>query len=136
MTEHEWPPVKTPLRGRDPRFRVAAHAVTLLVTSACAAAAVGVAASAHAEPTDPYEYVPSATDTTFLGAIDRLGIKQPSGPEAVAIAKGACATIQQGNTIRDAVNGVRSAAPGMPLLQGAHFVAVARRLYCPNTPDY
>ncbi len=139
MTKQEWSPVKAPLRGRHPRFQVAAHVAKLLVTSACAAVMLGVAAPAHADPndpaTDPYVYVPSATDATFLQSIDRLGIKQLSGPDAVNIAKAACADIVQGNGIRDAVAGVRNAAPGMPLLQGAHFVAVARALYCPNTPD-
>lgn len=34
------------------------------------------------------------------------------------------------------MDGVRNTYPSMPLLRGAHFVAVARGVYCPNSSDY
>lgn len=108
----------------------------LLATSACAAAVVGIAAPAHAEPTDPYVYLASATDDTFIRALDGLKIEHPSDTEAVNIARGACAYIESGHRIRDAVDGVRNSYPGLPLLKSAHFVAVARALYCPNSSDW
>jgi hypothetical protein len=116
--------------------KVAMPVAKLLVTSACAATVVGMAAPAHAEPTDPYVYVASATDDTFLRALDGLGIEQPGGPEAVGIARAACGHIRNGYSIREAVDGVRNAYPGLTLLKGAHFMAVARAIYCPDTSDY
>jgi hypothetical protein len=110
-----------------------ARVVKLLMTSACAAAAFAMAAPANAEPADPYVYLAGATDDTFLGALGRLGIENPSGLEAVNVARGACAHIRSGGSIREAVDGVRNASPDLPLLQSAHFVAVARAIYCPDT---
>jgi hypothetical protein len=138
MAEPEWSatetPFKVPLRRRGfPNATVAMRVAKLLMTSAAAATVVGMAVPAHAEPTDPYVYLASATDDTFLRALDGLGIGHPSDPEAVNIARGACGYIQSGHSIREAVDGVRNSYPGMPLLQGAHFVAVARALYCPDT---
>jgi hypothetical protein len=112
------------------------RAAKLLVALTAAAAVIGLAGPAQAAPADPYVHVASATDDTFLQAIDRLGIEDPSGPEAVYIAKAACAHIQNGNGIREAVDGVRNASSGLPLLKSAHFVAVARAIYCPDTPDW
>jgi hypothetical protein len=113
--------------------KVAKRVAKLLVPSACAAAVVGMAAPAHAAPADPYVYVASATDDTFLRALDGLGIAHPSDPEAVNVAKAACGNIRNGNSIREAVDGVRNAYPDLALLQGAHFVAVTRAIYCPDT---
>ncbi|WP_067970724.1 DUF732 domain-containing protein [Mycolicibacter icosiumassiliensis] len=106
----------------------------LVVTSACAAAVVGMGmAPAYATPNDPYVYVTSATDDTFLRALDGLGIAHPNDPEAVNVARGACAYMQDGHTVREAVDGVRNSySNNLPLLQGAHFVAVARAVYCPD----
>lgn len=137
MSKAEPPPVKTP-RNMPLRwcgfssFRVP----MLLVTPAWAAALLGLAVPAHAEPADPYTYVASATDDTFLRALDHLGIEHPNDAEAVNIAKGACAHIQSGHSVREAVDGVRNSYPGMALLQGAHFVAVARGVFCPDSSSY
>src|SRR5574337_1395573 len=99
MAEAEFRPAKTPceipLRRRG---FLNARVARLLVTSACAAAVVGMAAPAQAEPTDPFVYVTGATDDTFLRALDHLGIGRPSDPEAINTARAACAYIQDGHS--------------------------------------
>ncbi|WP_343572236.1 DUF732 domain-containing protein [Mycobacterium sp.] len=105
----------------------------LIVIGAGAAAAVGVAAPAYAEPTDTDVYVASATDETFLDSLGRLGIDQPTGPEAIAAAKAACGQIASGQKTRTAVDSVRSTYPNLTVLKAAHFVAVSRALYCRTT---
>jgi hypothetical protein len=102
----------------------------LIVFGLGAATAVGVAAPAYAEPTDTDVYVANATDETFLQSIDRLGIDQPTGPDAVATAKAACAQIASGQKTRTIVDSVRSSYPNLTVLKAAHFVAVSRALYC------
>jgi len=127
---------KAACRRRDSRLRVRSRAAKLLVMSTWASAVVGMAPLACAEPVDPYKYIDSATDDTFLRSLDGLGIDYSSGPEAPNTARAVCAYIQEGHSIREAVDLVRDSYPGLPLLKGAHFVAVARALYCPNSSGW
>lgn len=137
MTELEFPLV-TSSRERRLRRRgfLNSSARKLLVTSACAAAVVGIPTPAHAEPGDPYVYVTGATDDTFIRALDGLKIEHPNNAHVVSIAREACEYIESGHPIREAVDGVKNSPLNLPLLQSAHFVAVARALYCPNTSDF
>lgn len=108
------------------------RAVMLLAVPACAAAVVGMAGPAGAEPTGPGPAPANASDDKFVHSLDQIGIPYPGEPEAVNSALNACVQIAQGHSIREAVDGVINANPGMSLLQGAHFVAIARTIYCPG----
>ncbi|WP_343600781.1 DUF732 domain-containing protein [Mycobacterium sp.] len=118
--------------SRVANTKTATRVAKLILTAAGAATAVGLAAPAYAEPTDPNIYVARATDETFFQSLDHLGIDQPAGAEAVTTAKAACGQLAGGQTVRDTVDAVRNTYPGLTVLKAAHFVAVARALYCPD----
>src|SRR5574337_970279 len=122
-------PYKMPLRRHS--FRNAGVTM-LLVISACAAAVVGMAAPASAEPTDSGASPANFSDDRFIQSLDKIGIPFPGESEAVSSAITACPQIAEGHSIQEAVNGVRDANPALTLLQGAHFVAIARAIYCPG----
>ncbi|MBS9532433.1 DUF732 domain-containing protein [Mycobacterium sp. M1] len=102
-----------------------------MVAGVCAALAA--VPTVHAEPGDPYLAAAEATDGVFIDAINRLGLGNLNNPPAVAVAHDACGYIRDGHTIRDTVDGVRNTYGGMAVLPAAHFVAVARAVYCPDT---
>lgn len=123
------------------KWASAQTATKLLAASAFGAAAVGLAASAGASPlvqpapSDPTGYVIAEKDAAFLRALDRVGIAHPADPEALGTARHACARILDGYTVRDTVGEVAEANPGLSTLKAAHFVAVARVVYCPGAEE-
>jgi hypothetical protein len=109
-----------------------ARAAALLVASACTAVMAGMAAPAYAEPTDPGVAPANSRDATLIQDLNQIGIPYPSEFEAVNNARGACALIAQGHSIQEAVDSVREVNPELSVLQGAHFVWIARKDYCPG----
>jgi hypothetical protein len=101
------------------------EAMRTLVVLATLAAATGLAAPAHADP---------SPDAGFLAALDKASITYHSGPEAVAAAKQVCDWINQGQRRSDVIETVSTVNPGFTMSNAAEFTTLAERAYCPQTP--
>jgi hypothetical protein len=97
---------------------------TLLVLAALAAA-TGLAAPVHADP---------SPDASFLAALDKAGMTYHSGPEAVAAAKQVCDWINQGQRRSDVIVSVSASNPGLAMSSAEEFTTLAERAYCPDHP--
>lgn len=97
-------------------------------------AAVLLSVSPPAAVAEPDEPSPpgSPRDALFVQDLDRIGIPYRSAVDAIGVAREVCAAIAGGHSIRDAVNEVRASDGSLSVLQGAHFVWVARSVYCPG----
>ena len=97
-----------------------------LVVLATLAAATGLAAPAHADP---------SPDTSFLAGLDKAGITYHSGLEAVAAAKQVCDWINQGQRRSDVIVAVSKSNPGFAMSSAEQFTTLAERAYCPDHPQ-
>jgi Protein of unknown function (DUF732) len=102
------------------------EAMRRLVVLATLAAATGLAAEAHADP---------SPDADFLAALDKGSISYHSGPEAIAAAKQVCDWINQGQRRSDVIEAVSAGNPGFAMSGAAEFTTLAERAYCPQHPD-
>lgn len=125
-------PCKMPVRWHRLLNVLNVRVAMLLVISACTATAAGIAVPASAEPTDPGAVPANSSNDRFVQSLDKIGIPYQGESDAVNSAITACRQIAEGHSIVEAVNGVRDANPALTLLQGAHFVAIARAIYCPG----
>jgi hypothetical protein len=96
-----------------------------VVALAILAAATGLAAPAHADP---------SPDASFLAGLDKAGITYHSGPEAIAAAKQVCDWINQGQRRSDVIVAVSAGNPGLEMSSAEEFTTVAERAYCPDHP--
>jgi hypothetical protein len=98
--------------------------LTLLV----AAAALGVAVCAHANPgrADP------GLDASFLDALVKAGITIKSEAGAIKAGKAACGMMEQGRPELDVVGLVTKQNPGLDTTRAAQFTAIAASAYCPQ----
>lgn len=96
-----------------------------LVVLATLAAATGLAAPAHADP---------SPDASFLAALDKAGITYHSGPEVVAAAKQVCDWMNQGQRRSDVIVTVSAGNPGLTMSNAEEFTTLAERAYCPQHP--
>jgi hypothetical protein len=87
------------------------------------AAALGVAAPAHADPD---------LDASFLDALTKAGLTVISGPGAVKDAKAACGMMEQGQPELDVIEHVSKQNPGLDTTKAAKFTAIAASAYCPQ----
>lgn len=87
--------------------------------------------SATAEPDEQPAPV-NPRDAVFIQDLNQIGIPYPSAPFAIGVARHVCAEIADGHSIRETVDEVRASNGAMSVLQGAHFVWVARSVYCPG----
>jgi hypothetical protein len=111
-------------RGRDNGVSLYENeAMRTLVVLATLAAATGLAAPAHADP---------SPDAGFLAALDEASITYRSGPEAVAAAKKVCDWINQGQPRSDVIKTVSAGNPGFTMSGAAEFTTFAERAYCPQ----
>src|SRR5438128_2227494 len=82
------------------------EAMRFLVMLAGFVAALGFAAPAQADPGN------SGTDASFLAALNQAGITYQDPAVAVAVAKKACALMDQGNPQAVVIKSVSSSNPG------------------------
>ena len=91
------------------------------------AAALGVAAPAHADPTGD-----AKLDANFLDALQRAGVTFNNGASAVNAAKAACAMMNQGQPELGVIHSVTEQNPGISTTSAAKFTAIAASAYCPQ----
>jgi hypothetical protein len=87
------------------------------------AAALGLAAPAHADPD---------LDARFLDALTKAGLTVLSGPGAVKDGKAACGMMEQGQPELDVIVHVSKQNPGLDATKAAKFTAIAASAYCPQ----
>jgi Protein of unknown function (DUF732) len=102
------------------------EAMRFLVMLAGLAAVLGVAAPAQADP----GY--SGPDASFLAALNKAGITYQDPTVAVAVAKKACALMDQGNPEVGVIKSVSSSNPGFTADGAAQFTMIAASAYCPQ----
>jgi hypothetical protein len=100
------------------------EAMRFLVVLAGFAAVLGVATPALADPGN------SGTDASFLAALNKAGITYQDPAVAVAVAKKACALMDQGNPQAGVIKSVSSSNPGFTGDGAAQFTMIAASAYC------
>ena len=101
-------------------------AMRFLVILAGFAAVLGVATPAQADPGS------SGPDASFLAALTKAGITYQDPTVAVAVAKKACALMDQGNPEVAVIKSVSSSNPGFTADGAAQFTMIAASAYCPQ----
>jgi Protein of unknown function (DUF732) len=114
--------------GRWCRYDIGADvsddvAMRRLLVSLGIAAALGLAAPAHADPD---------LDARFLDALTKAGLTVISPPGAVKDGKAACGMMQQGQPELDVIQQVSKQNPGLDTTKAAKFTAIAASAYCPQ----
>lgn len=89
-----------------------------------AAAAIGLAAPAHAEPV--------GSDAEFLGALSGAGLSHSGPGQAIAAGKAVCQLMDAGQSPVDTVVAVQSTNPGFTLDHAARFAVISANAYCPE----
>jgi hypothetical protein len=102
---------------------------TVLVSTAAAASALGIAALVGAGTAGA-----SATDDTFMTVLADEGIQAPSTEEAVSTALDVCAMFDEGKDLYDAVSAV-SDYTELEMDDSAYFVGASIGTYCPEHED-
>jgi hypothetical protein len=102
------------------------EAMQFLVILASFAAVLGVATPVQADPGT------SGPDPTFLGTLIKAGITFEDPTVAVAVAKKACALMDQGNPQAGVIKSVSSSNPGFSPDGAAKFTMIAASAYCPQ----
>jgi len=92
------------------------------------AAALGMAAPAHAEPGSPDPNL----DARFLDGLTKAGITVLSRSGAVKDARAACGMMEQGQPELDVIQHVARQNPGLNTTRAAQFTAIAASAYCPQ----
>lgn len=95
-----------------------------LVLVAGAAAMIGFAAPAQAEP--------AGTDADFLSALSAAGLSHGGPAKAVAAGRAVCQLMDSGLSPVDTVVAVQSTNPGFTLEHAARFAVVSASVYCPE----
>jgi hypothetical protein len=102
------------------------EAMRFVVMLASFASVVGVATPAQADPGN------SGPDASFLAALDKAGITYQDPTVAVAVAKNACALMDQGDPQAGVIKSVSSSNPGFTADGAAQFTMIAASAYCPQ----
>jgi hypothetical protein len=89
---------------------------------ASAAAMVGMAAPAYADP----------MDDQFLAALQASGVTFPDPSRAISAGKWVCQAVGQGTQMVDVVKTVEDRNPGLHEENAAKFAAIAATAYCPG----
>jgi Protein of unknown function (DUF732) len=93
----------------------------LLVMLASAAAVIGLATPAQADP-----------DADFLAGLNNAGITYQSGPDAIGIGRRACDLMDQGHPPADVIKAMTDQNPGFTNDAAAKFLEVAEDTLCPQ----
>jgi Protein of unknown function (DUF732) len=102
------------------------EAMRFLVIFASFAVVLGVATPAQADPGS------SGPDASFLAALTQAGITYQDPADAVAVAKKACALMDQGSPQAGVIKSVSSSNPGFTVDGAAQFTMIAASAYCPQ----
>jgi hypothetical protein len=86
-----------------------------------AALATAMAAPAYADE----------TDSIFISVLDEEGIPYTTASDAIAVAKGVCVFLSEGNSLEDAALQV-SKESGLDIEPSGFFVGAATAAYCPD----
>lgn len=132
MAEPGWSPVEASRRGATRARSLSGTTMATLMTSACAAVVVAMAAPASAEPTDPGMPPANSPDALFVQALDQVGIQHPSDRQAVDTANNVCQRIHDGFSAAETVEALEKANPALGPAHATAFVKVARTVYCPG----
>lgn len=100
----------------------------ILLTSA--AAMIGLAAPAQAEPANTA--APASGDTIFLGALRDAGFLHSGPTQAIAAGRAVCKLMDDGNSPGDTVGAVKSTNPGFTMDHATRFAKIAAVAYCPD----
>lgn len=98
--------------------------VRCLLTAAAVAAAVGVAAPAHADP--------DQQEALFLAAVDHAGIEYTDPQEAVAVGREVCDYLHAGHPPNAAARALKISNRSLSNKNAAKFVVFAETVFCPN----
>jgi hypothetical protein len=104
----------------------------LLIGLVSAAAIVGLAVPALADP--PPDPVPSdpAADAHFIDSLSKAGMTFRNGSDAVAAGKYACDMMNSGAAETDVVSKLSMLNPGLNNAGAMKFAALASSTYCPD----
>jgi hypothetical protein len=94
-----------------------------LLVLLCAAASLGIAIPAHAEPN---------VDASFVDALNKADITFSNSKSAVKAGKAACDLMDQGKAEIDVVQLVVQQNSGISTVSAAKFTAIAASAYCPQ----
>jgi Protein of unknown function (DUF732) len=86
------------------------------------AAAIGMAAPAHAD----------SDDDRFLASLQAAGVTFPDAAKVIAAGKWVCQTVGQGTQMTDVVKTIQTKNPGLSGDNAAKFTAIAASVYCPQ----
>src|ERR1700756_4515070 len=100
----------------------------LLLTILGAAAMIGLAAPADADPPPP----PSGGDRGFRRALHQAGINYSSGDAAVTSAKAVCTCLNNGESGLELVHDVKTHNPGFDMESASNFAMISAKFYCPH----
>jgi hypothetical protein len=100
----------------------------LLLWLVGAAAAIGFAAPAYADPPP----APQGDDAGFLAALHQVGISYSSPDAAVASGKAVCTCLNNGESGLELVHDVKTRNPGMDMENASNFAMIAAKFYCPH----
>ena len=100
----------------------------LLLAILGAAAAIGFAAPAYADPPP----VPDGDDAGFLSALHQAGIGYPDPAGAVAAGQAVCTCLNNGETGLELVHDVKTHNPGFDMEMASNFAMIAAKFYCPH----
>ncbi len=100
----------------------------LLLAAVGAAAAIGVAAPAYADPPPP----PQGDDGGFLAALRQVGINYASPDMAITSGKAVCTCLNNGESGLELVHDVKTHNPGMDMENASNFAMIAAKFYCPH----
>jgi hypothetical protein len=119
--------LRSPVIARDTGVNLYEdEAVRFLVILASFAAVLGLVTPAQADPGI------SGSDASFLTALTKAGITYQDPTVAVAVAKKACALMDQGNPQAGVIKSVSSSNPGFTPDGAAQFTMIAASAYCPQ----
>lgn len=90
-----------------------------------AVAVVGMAAPAHADP----------SDDAFLAALNQAGITYQSPDKAIKAGQKVCDLANSGTSQLDIIRDIRDLNPAFTMAKAAKFAQAAASAYCPELLD-
>lgn len=94
----------------------------ILCLAACAMAAIGFAAPAHADANQ---------DQAFLVSLGAAGLTYRDPESAIAAGKKVCDMANEGKTGVEVVKVLQDGNPGLTQVNAARFTAISAGVYCP-----
>jgi uncharacterized protein DUF732 len=97
----------------------------LAALSACTM--IGLAAPAHADPSDA-----PADDAGFLSALQQVGIHYPNPAQAITAGRSVCGCLNNGESGLELVHDVKIRNAGFTMEEASNFAMIAAKYYCPQ----